>query len=157
MNPTDWREAAEDLMAEYADLIDSDRLEAWLDLFAEESVYQVLTRENFDQNLPAALILCTNKNMLRDRVMSLRNANEYNLHYDRHLISNVRIAAGESGILSLKANYAVYQTTFEGQTTLFSVGRYEDKVRLESGRLLFVEKTVIVDTFSVPSLLATPL
>src|SRR3954465_13023535 len=102
------REAAEDLMAEYADLIDSDRLEAWLDLFAEESVYQVLTRENFDQGLPAALILCTNKNMLRDRVMSLRNANEYNLHYDRHLISKVRISAGESGIFSLKANYAVY-------------------------------------------------
>jgi anthranilate 1,2-dioxygenase small subunit len=157
VNPSALREAAEDLMAEYADLIDSDRLEDWLGLFAEEAVYQVLTRENFDQGLPAALMLCTNKNMLRDRVMSLRNANEYNLHYDRHLVSGVRISAAKAGIFGLKASYAVYQTTYEGQSSLFSVGRYEDKVRLEDGRLVFVDKTVIVDTFSVPSLLATPL
>ncbi len=151
------RDAAEDLMAEYAECIDSDRLEEWLGLFAEESVYQVLSRENEDLGLPAPLMLCTNKDMLRDRILALRNANEYNLHYDRHLISGVRIRDAEGGLFSLQASYAVYQTSLEGQSSLFSVGRYRDKVRLEAGRLLFVEKTVIVDTFSVAPLLATPL
>jgi hypothetical protein len=79
------REAAEELMSDYAELIDADRLEEWLELFTEDAVYQVLPRENVEQNLPVSLMLCTNKNMLRDRVVSLRNANEYNLHYDRHL------------------------------------------------------------------------
>lgn len=155
--PAALRDAAEDLMTEYADCIDTDRLEEWLELFAEEAVYQVLSRENEDLGLPAPLMLCTNKNMLRDRVLALRNANEYNLHYDRHLISGVRILPGENGLFSLQASYAVYQTSLEGQSSLFSVGRYRDKARFEAGRLLIVEKTVIVDTFSVAPLLATPL
>jgi anthranilate 1,2-dioxygenase small subunit len=157
LEPAALRAAAEDLLTDYADLIDSDRLEEWLELFAEESVYQVLSRENYDLGLPAPLILCTNKNMIRDRVIALRNANEYNLHYDRHMISGVRIRPAESGLYALQANFALYQTSQEGQTMLFSVGRYRDLVRLEAGRLLFIEKTAIVDTFSVCPLLATPL
>jgi hypothetical protein len=37
------------------------------------------------------------------------------------------------------------------------VGRYQDLARLEKGRLVLFDKKVIVDTFSVPTLLATPL
>jgi anthranilate 1,2-dioxygenase small subunit len=57
----------------------------------------------------------------------------------------------------VEANYAVFQTTLEGQSKLFSVGRYRDKIRLEGGTLRFCEKYVVVDTFSIPTLLATPL
>lgn len=144
-------------MHEYAERIDSDSLEQWLDLFTEDAIYQVLPRDNVEQNLPASLMLCTNKNMLRDRIVSLRHANEYNLHYDRHLVGRVRVTPHAEGVWCMDASYAVFQTTLEGQSRLFSVGRYRDKARMEGGRLLFSEKTVIVDTFSVPSLLATPL
>jgi anthranilate 1,2-dioxygenase small subunit len=149
--------AAEDLMGEYADLIDADRLEDWLELFTEDAQYQVLPRENVEQGLPVSLMLCTNKNMLRDRVASLRNANEYNLHYDRHLVGRVRVAEESAGLWRLEASYAVYQTNLEGQSRLFSVGCYQDRVRFESGRLRFCDKRVVVDTYSVPTLLATPL
>lgn len=151
------REAADDLMQDYAELIDSDRLEQWLDLFTEDAVYQIVPRENVEQSLPVSLMLCTNKNMIRDRIVSLRNANEYNLHRDRHLVSRVKIAEAAADSWRLEANYAVYQTDLEGQSRLFSVGRYLDTVRLEAGRLLFSEKKVVVDTFSIPTLLATPL
>jgi anthranilate 1,2-dioxygenase small subunit len=157
MNPASIREAAKDLMDEYAERIDANRLEDWLDLFTEDATYRVLPRENLDQNLFVSLILCTNKNMLRDRITALRNANEYNLHYDRHLISNVRIRPHSEAVWKLTANYAVFQTNLEGQSRLFSVGRYCDKVIADGGRMLFQEKTVVVDTFSVPTLLATPL
>jgi anthranilate 1,2-dioxygenase small subunit len=157
VSPQELREAAEDLMSDYVDLIDADRLEDWLELFTEDAVYQVLPRENEEQGLPVSLMLCTNKNMLRDRVVSLRNANEYNLHYDRHLVGRVRIAPAQADGWRLEASYAVYQTNLEGQSRLFSVGRYRDRVRLDGGRLRFCEKKVIVDTYSVPTLLATPL
>lgn len=157
MNETAVREAADALMGEYADLIDEDRLEDWIELFTEDAVYQVIPRENVDQNLPASLMLCTNKDMLRDRIVSLRNANEYNLHFDRHLVGRVKVAPDGQGVWRVTASYAVFQTNLEGQSRLFSVGRYRDKVRLESGRLLFCEKRVVVDSFSVPTLLATPL
>lgn len=149
--------AAQELMDEYVGRIDEDRLEEWLDLFAEEARYQVLPRENLEQDLPVSIILCTSKNMLRDRIVALRNANLFNPHYDRHLVSQVRVKQEGEGLWRLSANYAVYQSSHEGQSRLFSVGGYRDKVRMEGGKLLFVEKLVIVDTFAVPSLLATPL
>jgi anthranilate 1,2-dioxygenase small subunit len=157
MNLSDVREAASDLMSEYVERIDSDRLEEWLDLFTEDASYTVIPRENVEQSLPAAIILCPNKNVLRDRISSLRNANEFNLHYDRHLVSSIRVRPHAENVWCVEANYAVYQTTLEGQSKLFSVGRYLDKIRLEAGNMLFREKYVVVDTFSIPTLLATPL
>jgi anthranilate 1,2-dioxygenase small subunit len=157
MNISSVREAADDLMNDYCELIDSDRLEEWLDLFTEDASYTVIPRENVEQNLPAAIILCPNKNVLRDRISSLRNANEFNLHYDRHLVSSIRVRPHAENVWLVEANYAVFQTTLEGQSKLFSVGRYRDKIRLEGGTLRFCEKYVVVDTFSIPTLLATPL
>lgn len=151
------RERAAELMHEYALRIDDDRLEDWLDLFAEDATYQIVPRENVEQNLPVSIVLCTNKRMLRDRIVSLRNANEYNLHYDRHLIGDLRVAPHAGPAWAVEANFAVYQTNLEGQSRLFSVGRYYDLVRLEGDQLLFCQKRVVIDSFSVPTLLATPL
>lgn len=151
------REAARDLLDEYAELIDADRLEEWLDLFAEDCVYRVNARENEEQNLPAPVLLCTNKDMLRDRITALRNANEYNLHYDRHLVSGIRVKDAVDGAARVEANYAVIQTDMEGRSRIFSAGRYRDHVRWEGKRLVLVEKLVVMDTFAVPTLLATPL
>jgi anthranilate 1,2-dioxygenase small subunit len=85
------------------------------------------------------------------------NANEYNPHYDRHLLGRSRVTERDNGTWQVDAPFAVYQTTLEGQSKLFSVGRYCDRVRMDGKRLRFVEKKVIVDTFDVPTLLATPL
>ena len=150
-------EQAAQLMDEYVELIDSDRLEDWVELFTEDATYQVLPRENLERKLPASLMLCTSKNMLRDRIVSLRNANLYNPHWDRHLVSAVRVKKLEAELWEMRANYAVYQTNLEGHSRLFSVGGYQDKLRLDGGRLRFREKLVVVDTFAVPSMLATPL
>jgi anthranilate 1,2-dioxygenase small subunit len=149
--------AINELMSDYAELIDSDKLEEWVDLFTEDALYRVIARENVEQNLPAPIILCTNKNMLRDRITSLRNANEFNLHYDRHIVSNARVKPNSTNTWAVAASYVVFQTTLEGQSRLFSTGRYQDKVRRQGDKFLFAEKVVIVDTFSIPTLLATPL
>lgn len=157
MNAAALREAANDLMDEYAERIDANRFEEWLDLFTEDATYQVIPRENAERNLPASLILCTNKNMLRDRIVSLREANEYNPHYDRHIVGQVRVKEHGAGTWRLEANYAVFQINLEGQARLFAVGRYHDEVRFEGDRLRFSRKQAILDAFSVPTLLATPL
>jgi anthranilate 1,2-dioxygenase small subunit len=157
INGQSVKEAIRELLDEYAERIDAERYEDWLELFTEDSVYQVIPRENVEQNLPASLIYCNSKNVLRDRIVSLLNANEYNPHYDRHMISGVRIVEQQEGVWQVSANYAVFQTSQEGESRLFSVGRYADKIIRQADRLLFREKRVIVDNFSVPSMLATPL
>jgi anthranilate 1,2-dioxygenase small subunit len=157
MNPSLVRDAATELMNDYVERLDNDRLEQWLDLFTEDATYTVVPRENVEQSLPVAVIWCPNKNVLRDRVTSLRSANEFNLHYDRHLVSSLRVRPHAKDVWELEANYALYQTTLEGQTRLFSVGRYQDHIKLDGEALLFWKKRVVVDTFSIPTLLATPI
>jgi anthranilate 1,2-dioxygenase small subunit len=155
LRPED-RAAAGDLLWRYTALLDEDRLEDWTELFVEDCLYRILTKENEVQSLPLPLVLCDNKNMLRDRVQSLRQANIYNIHTDRHVVGFPHIAE-EGEFLSVSASYALYQTDQEGVTRLFSVGCYRDRLVRVDGALLFKEKTVIVDTAGILTLLATPI
>jgi len=157
VSATSIAEAADGLMAEYADCIDDGRFEDWLDLFTENATYKVVARENVELGLPAAMVLCTNKNMIRDRIAALLGAAKYNSHYDRHVVGRVRVKPRADSEWELSASYAVFQTSQEGRSSLFSVGRYADRVCMQDGRLLFCEKKVVVDTFAIPGLLATPL
>jgi anthranilate 1,2-dioxygenase small subunit len=156
LGPADRSEAAA-LLWRYGALLDEDRLEDWADLFVEDCLYRILTRENEAQSLPLPLVLCDSKDMLRDRIQSLRQANIYNIHTDRHVIGLPHVEGLGEDLLGLSASYALYQTDQEGVTRLFSVGRYEDRMVRRDGAWLFKEKTVIVDTSGILTLLATPI
>ena len=154
----DTRFAVLDLLAEAAHLLDEDRLEDWLDCFSEEAVYRILSRENEDRGLPLPLFQCENKDMLRDRVLALRRASVINIHRDRHLVGLPRLAPDTAhGIVVAQSSYALYQIDQEGITTLFGVGSYRDRIRVTDGCARFVERVVIVDTFSIPNMLSTPI
>ncbi|MGE0315239.1 MAG: nuclear transport factor 2 family protein [Lautropia sp.] len=151
------RHAIEDLMAEYGLLIDENRLEEWVALFDDACDYRVITRENVEQGLPNVMIWCDNRAMLRDRVESYRHVNEYNLHWDRHVIGPLRHCGQVDGAWRIEAGYSLAQTTLEGRTTLFSVGRYRCDILVDGAGARFRSVLVIVDTALVPSLLATPI
>ena len=141
------------LMAEYGMALDEDRLEDWVELFDEQCDYRVVTRENVEQGLPNVLMWCDNKNMLRDRVESYREVNEYNLHYDRHVIGPLRML----GDGAFEASYSLFQTDLEGNSRLFSVGRYRVEALLRDGAPRIRTMLVVADTGTIPSLLATPI
>jgi len=95
--------------------------------------------------------------VLEDRIRALREANKYNIHTDRHLIGLPRLTGEEGEAKLVEAPFAVYQTDQEGETRLFATGLYRDRIVVEAGGLKFRDKLVLLDTFAVPSLLATPL
>jgi anthranilate 1,2-dioxygenase small subunit len=146
--------AVYDLFAEYGALIDLAKFDEWLDLFAEECCYQIIARENFERGLPAALVFCDSRAMLEDRIRALREANKYNIHSDRHVIGLPRIC--DDG-LTAEAPFAVYQTDQEGETRLFATGLYRDRLVPAGSRLKIHDKLILLDTFAIPTLLATPL
>ena len=148
------RGAVCDLLAEYGALIDTAKFDEWLDLFAAECRYQIIPRENFDRGLPAGLVFCDSRAMLEDRIRALREANKYNIHTDRHVIGLPRIF--EDG-RALEAPFAVFQTDQEGETRLFATGLYRDRLETFGRRLKIRDKLILLDTFAVPTLLATPL
>jgi anthranilate 1,2-dioxygenase small subunit len=156
--PTAVREALSDLMAHYAAAIDEDRLEDWVELFDEACDYRVVTRENVEQGLTNVLMWCDNKDMLRDRVASYRHVNEYNLHWDRHVIGPLRFTAQTASLWSFEAAYSLFQTEPEGASRLFSVGRYKVEALVDAaGAARLKTVAVIADTGLVLSLLATPI
>jgi anthranilate 1,2-dioxygenase small subunit len=142
-----------DLFARYGALLDAERYDDWLALFAAECRYTVMPRENFVAGLPAALIFCDSRALLEDRISALRQANKFNIHNDRHLIGLPRLVEPSTA----EAPFAVYQTDQEGESRLFATGFYRDRLAVARGELRIADKLVVLDTFAVPSLLATPL
>ena len=157
MIPIEHRLAIQDLYAEYASAIDEFRLDDWLALFAESSSYQIVPRNNYDRGLPLALMLCESKDMLRDRVVALQQANEYDIHTDRHLISGLRIRGQAGTLIRVEADFAVFRCNSEGEASLNAVGRYLAGVWIEAGQARFADKTVVLDNFCVPHAISTPL
>ena len=143
-------------LANNARALDSGNYDSWLDDFAEDCRYVVQSTENIDLGHDMPLIYARNKNMLRDRILSLRQANKYNIHRDRHVLG-LPWLGGKDSPVSVETSIAVYQTDQDGYSTLFCVGAYRDKLVREHDAHKILSREVIVDSFAVKRLLATPL
>ena len=120
----------EQLYTDYVHCLDSDELEHWPDFFTEDCFYRVTSAENYEAGMPLGLIHATSRNMLRDRVSALREANIYEPQRYRHLVSSIKIVEEHGDTLDLAANFMVVRTMQEGEMTLFGAGRYVDQVKL---------------------------
>src|SRR5262249_33253766 len=141
----------------YAECLDDDRLEEWPELFTSDGVYKVHPRENYVLGLEGYWLYFDSQKMLRDRVLSLREANIYNIHVDRHIVSNIRVGNPQQGIYSVRSNYVILQTDTEGKTIVFSAGEYLDQVVFVEGRPKFKERVVIPDTYLAIGVVGVPL
>jgi anthranilate 1,2-dioxygenase small subunit len=151
------REQIEQLVVDSAMFIDRDELDAWMDCFEEDARYIVLPRENRALGLPVGIIHCESKARIIDRIVCLRHANKFNPHFDRHIVSMPRILALEGGIATVETNFMVVQTNKTGESRLFCAGVYEDRIRVGEPSSKLIERIVVIDTFAVPTLMATPL
>ena len=148
--------------AAYARCIDDDRLESWPDFFVERCRYVVTTADNYAQGLPAGLIYADSRNMLKDRVAALRDANIYEQHSYRHILATPFIRGFEEdddgvATVSCETGFLVARIMRTGETTLFSTGRYVDRYRIEGDRPLLEDRVVVCDSSRIDTLLALPL
>jgi 3-phenylpropionate/cinnamic acid dioxygenase small subunit len=150
----------EQLFTDYVHCLDADELERWPDFFTEDCFYRITSAENYDAGLPLGLIYATSRNMLKDRVSALREANVYEPQRYRHLVSSIRIvgdAVEGTEHVDLVANFLVVRTMQGGEMTIFGAGRYLDRVRRDSGCWKFASKIVVLDSRQVDTLLAIPI
>lgn len=141
----------------YIDVIDNDRLEEWPGLFTEDCLYEIIPKENEEAGLPAPVMYCDNKRMLRDRVLSLRHANIFEKPSYRHLVSALQVTKIEEDVYDMSANYVVVNTSLPGESSIYQAGRYADRVVRTAEGLRFKSKRVIYDTLRVQTLLAYPI
>ena len=147
----------DELQEDYAQCLDNDEIERWPEFFTEKGVYRITPRENDDMALPIAIMSCDGRGMLEDRVFSLRHANIYAKQFYRHILGRPRwLGEGADGSQRFQTNYAVFRTLEQGETTVYSTGRYLDRVVESEGELRFAEKLAVYDNTWVDTLLVIP-
>jgi anthranilate 1,2-dioxygenase small subunit len=67
--------AIHELIAEYAERIDEDRLEEWPGLFTDPCKYLVISRSNHEAGMRQGIMYCASRGMLLDRVFAIRRSN----------------------------------------------------------------------------------
>ena len=146
------------LQDEYITTLDAGELERWPEMFVEDCLYEIVPKENEDRGLPAPVILCDSKKMLRDRVVSLRNANIYQPAIYRHFVSGLSFEVDPiDGAVDMRSSYLVINTSQLGQSTVFQTGRYLDRVVETPEGWRFKRKRVIYDTSRIQTALAIPI
>jgi anthranilate 1,2-dioxygenase small subunit len=137
-------------------IIDTDRLEEWPDLFTEDGVYEIVPKENADLGLPVGIMHCFGRLMMRDRIISLRQANLFEPHTYRHLTSGLEFAPTGANTMEMQSNYVVVQTLTNGESTVYQAGRYFDRVVRTAAGWRYQHKRALYDTSRVQTLLVTP-
>ena len=147
----------EALYTDYVHCLDADELERWPDFFTEDCFYRITSAENYEAGMPLGLIHATSRNMLKDRVSALREANIYEPQRYRHLVSSIKIGEEHEDTLDVLANFLVVRTMQEGDMTVFAAGRYVDWVVRDGGDWKFARKEVVLDSRQIDTLLAIPI
>lgn len=150
-------ESINKLNALYAASLNEDQLEDWPSFFVEDCLYKITTCDNYEQGRPAGLMYADSKNMLIDRISSLREANIYERQRYRHLIGMPLIQAESAETVVASTPFMVCRTMRGGEMSVFAVGKYIDEL-VKLGSALKINKRIVVcDSVAVNTLLAIPL
>ena len=150
--------AVENLVYEWARAIDENRVEAIADLMRENGRYTVISRFNADRGLPLAIIDAHSAAQLRDRILSMRQANVYEPHHYRHIISGVQIVGQRDGLLDVRSNFLVVRTLeIDGSMMLYCSGQAQDLVDVSGAEPRFASRRLVFDSRAVETLMVIPI
>jgi len=152
------RAEIETFNARYCALLDQQDLMAWVDCFTEDAFYTVISRENFDHDLPVGLIYCEGRGMIHDRAFALLKTAMFGPRYLRHMVANLIVMpVGPDGTIHARANYVVFEVlTNRPEARLHQIGEYRDIFRRADGDLRLQERRCVYDNLLVPTALCIP-
>ena len=154
---SETRQIIEDFVVDYAHMVDDDRLEEWPEYFAETCTYRIINRKNYALGRSVGVMECSSRGMLEDRVKALREANVYEPHSYRHLLSGIRIRDQSDGIYRVETSFVVVRTMQEGEMSLFASGKYIDDINVTGRMPKFKSRIVVCDSVRVHTLVVIPL
>jgi p-cumate 2,3-dioxygenase subunit beta len=142
------RAEVEDLFYHEADLLDSWRLDDWLQLLTDDATYYVPPNDKPDADARYTLFTIADDIVrLRERVIRLKDPNchaEFPLSRTRRLISNVCITGVNGEVISAAANFIIHRYRHNDPQRVF-VGQYRYKLKHQGGRLKIAERRAILD------------
>jgi 3-phenylpropionate/cinnamic acid dioxygenase small subunit len=121
-------------------------------------LYRITTAQNHARGMQAGLVYADSRQMLADRVLSLRKANIYERQAYRHIVGLPRIDSEDTqGVTRVRTSFVVLRIMRTGETEIFASGNFLDEVVRVDGKLLLQRRDVICDSQRIDTLLALPL
>ena len=145
------------LYADYASAVDSGQWDLWPEFFTEQCVYKLQPRENYERGFPLATLSLTSTGMLKDRVYGISETIFHDPYYQRHVVGAPIVRKVEAGRIYSEANYAVFRTKLDKESTVFNVGRYLDIIVQTPEGLKFAERLCIYDSEMIPNSVIYPI
>ncbi|GAB3655130.1 aromatic-ring-hydroxylating dioxygenase subunit beta [Ramlibacter alkalitolerans] len=146
------------LNAAYAAALDERRFDDWPGFFLADGRYKVQARENFDRQLPLALIAMESQGMMKDRVYGITQTIYHGPYYTRHVVSPAQVLGeGEDGRIRAQAHYAVFRTRPGDASEVYNVGRYIDEIERTPAGLKLASRLCVYDSEMVLNSLIYPI
>jgi len=145
------------LYADYATAVDSGQFDSWPEFFTEQCVYKLQPRENHERGFPLATLFLTSKGMLKDRVYGITETLYHDPYYQRHVVGAPIVRKVEEGRIYSEANYAVFRTKYDKESTVFNVGRYLDIIVQTSEGFKFAERVCVYDSEMITNSIIYPI
>lgn len=146
-----------ELIGDYAERIDEDRLEEWPELFTDPCRYLIISRANHAAGMRQGVMYAASRGMLLDRVFSIRRANIFEPHRYRHVVGPIRLKSVTGNAAVVHSNFLAARIMHDGATTLFATGVYQDRINVSTTPYRFSERIVVLDSDKIDTLLAIPL
>ena len=145
------------LYADYALAVDSGHWDLWPEFFTEQCVYKLIPRENHERGFPLCTLSFTSKGMLKDRVYGIQETLYHDPYYQRHVVGAPVVRKVEDGRIHAEANYTVFRTKLDKESTVFNVGRYIDTLVPTPEGLKFAERLCVYDSEMIPNAIIYPI
>ena len=153
----DPRREIEDFLNDYAFAIDDGDYSRWPDFFTADAVYQIIPRESHEAGYPVGVMYCEGQGMMRDRIDALQEANIFEPHTYCHFLGRPGLQLEDDGSVLARTNFQVIRTMQDGRGETFAVGKYLDRLQLDSDAPLLRERRVILESRRIDILLVFPL
>ena len=145
------------LYTDYALAVDSGHWDAWPEFFTDACEYKLQPRENHERGFPLATLSLTSKGMLKDRVYGISETIFHDPYYQRHVVGAPIVRKVEAGRIYSEANYAVFRTKLDKESTVFNVGRYLDIIVSTPDGFKFAERLCVYDSEMIPNSIIYPI
>ena len=145
------------LYTDYALAVDSGHWDAWPEFFTDECAYKLQPRENHERGFPLSTLSFESKGMLMDRAYAIRETLFHDPYYQRHVVGTPVVREVRDGVIHSEANYAVFRTKYNKDSTVFNVGRYIDEVVTTPQGLKFAKRWCIYDSEMIPNSIIYPI
>jgi len=145
------------LYTDYALAVDSGHWDAWPEFFTDACEYELQPRENHERGFPLSTLSFESKGMLMDRAYAIRETLFHDPYYQRHVVGTPVVREVRDGVIHSEANYAVFRTKYNKDSTVFNVGRYIDEVVTTPQGLKFAKRWCIYDSEMIPNSIIYPI